>query len=175
MDKKLKDIAGSLEFGAVYTGILVISLYSLIVFSFFAEIFVLVLFILKLLELLVFVFISIFLCFCMVGFIFFVTYNQRHVNYIKKCLCDAIEITAKCKELDGFRPLPIYSAPMKRIKIQVIFNYLNASIVKNSGKEDCKNIMLQGYAPFFKKFANKRLKILYSPSMDKVLFLKANL
>lgn len=92
--------------------------------------------------------------------------NDKIKKKIIMWLYDAVELKAYCKKVDenrlGIQP--------KAVKIQVKFEYNN----KTYSRESTAKIFggQQGYLSIYKKYVNKKIRILYSPKYDEVMILK---
>lgn len=85
-------------------------------------------------------------------------------------LDDAIELDAKTVELDSRYTRLLF----KETKLKVEFKFDRQHIVLTSEQPDkpCSLFNYRGYRRDLTKYANKKVKILYSPKYDEVLFLK---
>lgn len=90
--------------------------------------------------------------------------NIKHRKQVLLWLEDAIEMRAYSMKLD-WEPAGFF----KVIKIQVQFNYDGENLTRNSIGADKNNV---GYNHQFNKYANKEIRILYSPKYDQVMILK---
>ena len=80
--------------------------------------------------------------------------------YAKKCLSDAIEITTVAKFCDKDTN---WGFSYKGIKILVSFHYQNKKVRKRSIYDRC-----------FRRYIDKEVRVLYSPTYDEVLLCKEN-
>ena len=182
---KLTRIQASLKYGKYFTGKFLIFMYYTFVLTIIATIFTIILMILApfnaeiydfLIPIIILFFVGLLLILYM---LFNILKHKKLTKHIKEWLKDAIELEAYCKYIDNFK---VMGQPTQ-VKIQVEFKYNGKKITKLSGDElyhECKNSMYPinkystrtGYDWFFKKFADREIKILYSPKYDQVLILK---
>lgn len=100
-------------------------------------------------------------------FIHILIKDKKLKNEIKLWINDVIEVTAYSKTIDVWQP--VFYMPKER-KIEVRFHldkmlYTRISTGKAVGGK-------KGYARFYNKYADRKIRILYSPKYDKVLILK---
>ena len=100
-------------------------------------------------------------------------YYRKVSKKIKLWKKDAVKLWAKTEEVDSIRTLYLH---VRKIKIRVKFYYNDKRIKQVSGEmNDMKETAYfnqVGYDSVFKKFADKRIEILYSPSYNQVMILK---
>ncbi len=109
---------------------------------------------------------------CILSFcILFVDYKEY--NKYKKIKSDLVLLDAESKITDKYiNPNLI----LRSARISVKFYYNGKLIVKRSGQEGYKDIFdgskKAGYSSAFLKYGDRDIKILYSPSKDKVFIVK---
>lgn len=181
---KLTRINASLKYGKYFTGKYLFFMYYTFTLTIIATVFTIILMILSpfnaeiydsLIPLIILFFVGLLLTLYMLFNIF---KHKKLTKRIKEWLKDAVEIDAYCKYIDNFK---VMGQPTQ-IKIQVEFKYNGKKIKKLSGDErynegnSSMNLINKystktGYDWFFKKFADRQIKILYSPKYDQVLLL----
>ena len=181
---KLTRINASLKYGKYFTGKFLTFYYSAFIFELFIFILTIILIILAPFNFEIYDFLMPISVGCLIGLIgtlgmlYIILKNARLTKRIKEWLKDAVEIDAYCKYIDNFK---VMGQPTQ-IKIQVEFKYNGKKIKKLSGDErynegnSSMNLINKystktGYDWFFKKFADRQIKILYSPKYDQVLLL----
>ena len=163
--KKLK-IESSLEYGRIYNGIWTLFFYFSFVLGGLVAIGLVAIAIYEnnMLYLLGEWFL---ILFCSILIWMIIKYRKINKK-IDLWITDAVELNATCKCIDkdfgGTRTL---------YRIMVRFYYNDAPIIRKSG--DCRNENVKsGFDRVFRKYLDKKIKILYSPKYDQVLILKQN-
>lgn len=106
-------------------------------------------------------------------FIYILIKHYRLCAKVKLWIEDAVECWADSITLDS--QVPPWIGNRRVFKIQVKFIYQGKKLIKNSGnakKKGIYNTLYDGYDSVFKKYTNRKIKILYSPKYDQVLILK---
>ena len=99
--------------------------------------------------------------------LYFLYQNRKKEKKIRECLKDAVLLEARTKDISNSVVDRIYSG----VKIKVEFNYKNIVHVCQSGNKNSKK-RNNGYDKVFRKYVNRKIRILYSPKYDEVLMLK---
>ncbi|MDE6059517.1 MAG: hypothetical protein K2G44_05735 [Clostridia bacterium] len=165
---KHKKIAASLELGAVYTWKFLLLLCVTFILTFSTASVMIYFSITEEIELLICVIMFYIMAILL---LIVIIVCQRQAKKVKKWLADAVELTAQSTTLgDSF----VWAAffPMKTKKIFVKFEYEGRVIRKESGKNKENSFFQQGYSAAFRKYADREIKILYSPKYDQVLIMK---
>ncbi len=164
----IKKIATTLEFGAVYAGAFLVFLYSALIMAIVATCLMLLLSVTKDSQL----YIAFAICgIISICFLLVILINHKNCKKVKEWLKDSIPLKAYCKTLDesitfsGFLPL-------KSKKVIITFTFNGQTISKESGKKNQSQFSLNGYSVLIKKYADRKIDILYSPKYDQVMILK---
>ena len=106
--------------------------------------------------------------------VYVIFYYHKLSAQIKLWLQDVVELNAKSVEIGTYK----YDVAMSRVnkqKIQVSFVYNGNKVTMYSGMPGYEKTYAHntkaGYEGIFRKFANKYIKILYSPKYNQVLIL----
>lgn len=99
--------------------------------------------------------------------LFILVKNNKLVNNIKLWLQDAVELEAYSKKIGEVRSGMFSSLSTK---IQVRFS-VDGKVYKRESSAKITGIP-QGYTSWFNKYADREVKILYSPKYEEVLILK---
>ncbi len=102
-----------------------------------------------------------------VGVIVVITKKHLLKRRIFLWLDDAVERKATTTTVDMYR-YPIRA----NVKLKVKFNYNNKKYIFISGDSTKSRILGNGYNKIFAKYADREIKIFYSPKYDEVLLLK---
>lgn len=166
----IKKISITLEFGRIYTGLLLMFFYMMFFLSVLTSC---VIFIIALIEdsrlFLVFS-LCVLMAFCFAAVIII---NHKNCLRVKEWLKDSVKLKAYAKTLDESK---VYSGfiPLKATKIIVTFVYNGKHISKMSGKQDSAISRFNGYSSALEKYVNREIDIMYSPKYDQVMILKPN-
>lgn len=164
----MKDIAGTLSFGAIYTGwvkwLMIFLFVSSLALMIFASI---IAFVLDS-EMLIVGAISALFSIC---FFIPIAINFKNCKRIKECLKDAVRLKAFARAISTSMTHTLVFR-QRTTKLAVSFEYNNKTVVMESGKKDVPCSIVNGYSSLFNKYANKELTILYSPRYNEVIILK---
>lgn len=162
----IKKVAATLEFGAIYTGVFPIFLLLMFFLSIASTALILFLSLYGHPEI---GFGSIIIFLIAAAFLSAFIINQKNCKKVKLWIEDAVILTASSKSI-GNANMPSDMFHRKAIKLRVTFKFQNKIITKESGKK--AHSPLNGYTPLFRKYANRKIQILYSPKFDQVMIIK---
>jgi hypothetical protein len=103
---------------------------------------------------------------CIGTFLYLLLYNNKLKKEVLACLEDAVELTAITRS-NILYPLRFTEG----VKLEVIFHLNKKAYRKTSGIPK-KTLFSKEYQKIYRKYANRKISILYSPSHDEVLILK---
>ena len=103
--------------------------------------------------------------------LYFIRYIKNLYKAVDKCLIDGVLLDADSFTIDICYDLVIF-VPLKKRKISVEFKYNGKKFVRNSGSGKYSKLVFLAYSTIFNKYADRKIKILYSESQDTVLILK---
>ena len=166
--KNIKDIAGALSFGAIYTGLKSWLINGCFMLSIALMISMGILALVVDSELFLVVAVS-----ALFAIMFFIVMVINYVNCakIKKWMKDAVKLKAFAHAIDNSTTHTLVFR-QQTTKLSVSFEYNNKTIVKESGKKDGAFSVINGYSTLFNKYADKEITILYSPEYDEVILMK---
>ncbi|MBQ4049755.1 MAG: hypothetical protein IJD07_03775 [Clostridia bacterium] len=112
---------------------------------------------------------SIIMLFLVVGIVFVLVQKGRLRKKIYLCFDDAVELYAKTVAIDR-----IYYPIRPATKLMVTFYYNKRRHTLYSGDPNKNYYIIKnnGYYKILERYADKKVKILYSPKYDEVFFLK---
>lgn len=166
----IKKISITLEFGRIYTGLLLIFFYMMFFLSVLASCLI---FIIALTEDSRLFLVFLLCCIIAICFAVVIIINHKNCLRVKEWLNDAVKLKAYAKKLDESK---VYSGiiPLKATKIIVTFIYNGQHVSKMSGKQDKAISRFNGYSPALEKYVDREFDIMYSPKYDQVMILKSN-
>ncbi len=178
-DIKLNRIDATLKYGQFFTSGWLVFFYSLIAFCAIMPVSSIVYLILVFLGIeipdsettLSLTCSNIVCCATILGVIYVLYRNCKLKKKILIWLEDAIELTAETTTLDRFRT---FGHPIAETKLQVEFYYCGVLKIQSS-YDDAKEdhwYKRNGFFKILSKYADRTIKILYSPKYDEILILK---
>ena len=161
-----KKIIATLEFGAIYTGAILVFFWMAFISCFLGATTLLLLINVAGIELLIGAII-----FYLVGISILIVLmiNRYRLKQIKKWQEDAVELIAQSMSIENsFAPGIL---PIRTTKIVVMFRYKDKRFRIPSGKSEgfWSN---DGSAGIFKKYADREIRIMFSPRYNQVMILK---
>lgn len=167
--KEIKNLAGALSFGAIYTGWVLCLIISSCVASFALMISMCILALVIDYELFLIAAVSALFA---IPFLVVMVINFVNCAKIKKWAKNAVKLKAFARAIDiSTTHTPVFR--QRTTKLSVSFKYNNKTVIKESGKRGGAFSSINGYSALFNKYADKELTILYSPIYDEVILMKS--
>ena len=164
----MKEIAGTLSFGAIYTGWVKWLMISMFVCCVALIIYGCIVALALDSEMFILSAIAAFFAIC---FFVPIVINFKNCKKIKEYLKDAVKLNAFARAI-GTSSTSTLVFRQRTTKLAVSFKYNNKTVVRESGKKDVTFSAINGYSALFNKYADRELTILYSPKYDEVILLK---
>jgi hypothetical protein len=171
MERKNANIAVSLQYGRLLSKAVIVFFYFFIVISLFFTAFVVFLCVF---EGLICILLGIVPCLFFSVAIYFLIYDKKLKSKIKIWFKDMIMLEATTKTVAQYKDFPFSIGADNKKKIKVIFKFNGKTITKISGEPgytEEKYNTRSGYDSIFRKYADKKVSILYSEKYDQVLIL----